>query len=183
MKKNILKMILSLTVITVWSLAGAGFSQAYTWKYNPATEHWYTLTRSESTWTAAEAEAVSLGGHLVTIRNNDEEAWLMQPENFGDQDVYWIGFYQPPGSPEPAGGWSWISGEPVTYTHWDGPEPNNFLGNEHYGVMNFWDDVNRPHWNDERDAGYKGPHRGIIERTTAPPGYGTVPFLLLLLLD
>ena len=46
----------------------------------------------------------------------------------------WIGLYQLPVSPEPDGGWVWISGDPVTYTNWAPGEPNNYLNDMYAGM-------------------------------------------------
>jgi hypothetical protein len=155
---------------------------AYDWKYNPATGHWYALTSSVDTWTGCEEEAVQQGGHLVTINDEAEQAWLIQPEVFGDTEFLWIGFYQPPGSPEPDGGWVWSSGEPVTYTGWDGPEPNNagFFDDEYCVLMNVRWDTGEPHWVDYHGNLY---YRGIIERTSSPSVKSSLPAMFLLLGD
>ena len=42
---------------------------------NPSNGHTYYLL-SKNTLSNAEAEAVSLGGHLVTIRNAGEQEWV-----------------------------------------------------------------------------------------------------------
>ena len=42
---------------------------------NPANGHSYYFL-SQNTWTGAEAEAVTLGGHLVTINNAAENQWV-----------------------------------------------------------------------------------------------------------
>jgi Lectin C-type domain len=93
---------------------------------NSANGHIYYLLTT-NTWTGAEAEAVSLGGHLVAINDANENHWVCT--NFlmfaGAPRGLWIGLFQPPGSPEPAGGWIWSSGEPVTFTNWVTGEPNN----------------------------------------------------------
>ena len=81
--------------------------------------HWYTLTKTWSTWEAAEAEAVAAGGHLVTINDADENAWLTK--TFADAysrtgpgdanlNAAWIGYCL-----GPKGQWEWTSGEPVTF--------------------------------------------------------------------
>ena len=51
--------------------------------------HRYVLTDGAMTWTAAEAYAQTLGGHLVTVDDAAEQAWLTS--NFGGMSP-WIGF-------------------------------------------------------------------------------------------
>jgi len=107
---------------------------------NPSNGHIYYLLDA-NTWTEAEAEAETLGGHLVTINNQAENDWvydtfadiaLAQGDQWAD---FWIGLYQLPGSVEPAEGWVWISGEPATYRNWDIFEPNNSSELEHHALM------------------------------------------------
>jgi hypothetical protein len=141
--------------IFVWT----GMSQAYTWySYNG---HSYAVIDSAETWAVAEQEAVSQGGHLVTINDTSEQTWLVT--QFGGRGSYWIGLYQIPGSKEPDEGWVWISGEPVTFTNWHTDEPNNFNVNEEcVAAMN----EHAPgHWND-LPAGYT--LLGIVEVVPLP---------------
>jgi hypothetical protein len=125
----------------------AGASEGYDWHgYNG---HLYALTDGGKTWQGAESEAVSQGGHLVSINNSAEQNWLVS--QFGGwPNSYWIGFFQLPGSEEPDKGWVWVSGEPVTFTNWanfDGTtEPNNGEGIESVAAMNehrdgLWNDL------------------------------------------
>jgi hypothetical protein len=51
----------------------------WVWKQNPSNGHWYALS-SRGSWEAAQWEARSLGGNLATIRNEDENDWIV--ENF-----------------------------------------------------------------------------------------------------
>jgi hypothetical protein len=139
--------------------------------------HWYALTLDVGTWEQAEAEAVAVGGHLVTINDEQEDDWLVSPLGFGtelDQAIkkhLWIGFYQDRNDPsysEPGGGWKWISGEPVTYTGWGGLEPNNLRG-EDYGIIRQSPDIFWTDWG-PNSVDYE-PVRGIIETGIIPaPG-------------
>ena len=112
---------------------------------NPANGHSYYLTSTPS-WPAAEAEAITLGGHLVTIRSADENAWLFATFIEGRTQACcrgvfnpWIGFSDVAAE----GTFMWSSGESVTYTNWKPGEPNN-LGGEDYARFDFgsgWNDV------------------------------------------
>ena len=109
----------------------------------------YKLTSVAGTWSEAEAEAVNNGGHLVTITTPEENEWLIR--TFGNDKSLWIGFYQSPGSAEPAGGWRWSSGERVVYTNWDGGQPDNYTGRDNYAMLlsharGKWHDVPLEGW-------------------------------------
>jgi|WetSurMetagenome_2_1015567.scaffolds.fasta_scaffold259032_2 hypothetical protein len=99
---------------------GAMVNAAWT-SYNG---HQYALTTGSGDWASAEAEAVAAGGHLVTINDAAENAFVWTTLMNG-QGTAWLGLYQPAGSIEPADGWIWISGDPSVYRNWNGGEPNN----------------------------------------------------------
>ena len=90
-------------------------------------------------WSSANSAAIARGGHLVTITSQAEnefvggliaarEFWV-SPGGRGTCGP-WLGAVQPPGSPEPAGNWQWVTGEPFSYANWTPPQPNNEGGNE-----------------------------------------------------
>jgi hypothetical protein len=90
---------------------------------------------SADTWQNSEAEAVTLGGHLVTINDAAEQAWVFSTfGGYGGEDRHlWIGFHDS----NFEGQWEWINGDPVTYTNWDpfSPSPNAGFPTEDYGYM------------------------------------------------
>jgi hypothetical protein len=113
-------------------------------------------TAESITWSQALQAAKEAGGYLATITSAGENEFVF---NLIDSDPYWfvgtdsylhgpwIGGFQPVGSPEPAGGWSWVTGEPFVYANWDISQPNN-KGNEnriHFGFTKYrthaWNDV------------------------------------------
>ena len=106
---------------------------------------------SPVTWETARDDAVSAGGHLVTITSAREEAFiaaLLNAHPLAVNQGYgpWIGAYQPDpgGANEPAGGWAWVTGEPWSYTNWASQEPNDSDGIEHYAhyfVGDGWNDI------------------------------------------
>ncbi|WP_017652856.1 DUF4347 domain-containing protein [Fortiea contorta] len=111
----------------------------------------YYLTIGRKTWDAAQAEAVSLGGNLVTINDAAEESWLRS--TFSTTERFWLGI----NDVQVEGQFRWVSGETVTYTNWAPGEPNNYNGEEDHAVMN-WNSTGR--WNDWFATSQV---RGIIE--------------------
>jgi len=87
------------------------------------------------TWTAAEAAAVDLGGHLVTINDAAEAQWL--DRTFQDYHL-WIGL----NDAAHEGNFVWASGQEFVYANWGHNEPNNWGGNEDYVHLSGY------HWND-----------------------------------
>jgi hypothetical protein len=145
------------------------------WVFNPVTGNEYRLTvgfywgasdTSASTppdWWDAEDEAVSYGGHLATINDAAENAWLVS--TFGTGSLH-IGLTDW-GS---EGTFYWINGEPVTYTNWDAGQPDNaHAGGEDTTHLNH---NGAPFWNDLGAQGNSGnhpnPYQGIVERTAVP---------------
>ncbi|MEM8504707.1 MAG: sialate O-acetylesterase [Cyanobacteria bacterium P01_D01_bin.1] len=118
----------------------------------------YRLTSQSKTWEEAQAEAVAAGGNLVTINDAEEEAFLKQ--TFGDSEGFWIGI----NDRRREGQFEWVSGEAVTYTNWAPGEPNDALGNQDYGWINY---SSSKQWD---DAFSSSQFRGIIEiNSTIPP--------------
>ncbi len=108
----------------------------------------YTLTNGAKTWEQAQFEALQMGGNLVTLNNAAEEQWLQS--TFGTSQYFIIGLTDK----NSEGNFTWISGEPVTYSNWNSGEPNNAGGAENYGMMN------GPGWN---DIPATSQYYGIIE--------------------
>jgi hypothetical protein len=108
---------------------------------NPATNREYVLLESSS-WTAANQKAASLGGHLATVRDADENEFIRASVagfDGGDRRV-WIGL----NDFDSEGNFVWSSGEPVEYVNWSGGEPNDFGGGEDavemFGSNGLWND-------------------------------------------
>lgn len=149
-----------------------------TWAVNG---HRYTLTTSYSNWTVAEAEAVDRGGHLVTINDADENAWLMDAfpnvyarsfQDTGGFNLAWIGLeFQGTESDDYGdfGLWEWTSGDPLTYINPYSEFPEDPSGPHMY--------LHGPHhptgpgtWHNHRrhDTDYDWETRGIIEVAPIP---------------
>jgi methionine-rich copper-binding protein CopC len=135
--------------------------------------HLYT-TVDGPTWEGAEAKANALGGHLVTINDAQEAAWIR--ENFvqGYGKALWIGL----SDQAQEGQWVWSSGEKSTYRDWFRDNawvaPNNYwsLG-EDFAVIGWdawgWQDVG---YSPDQSGGIPAL-RGIVEITPVVSITGT----------
>ncbi|MDB2576322.1 FG-GAP-like repeat-containing protein [Planctomycetota bacterium] len=121
------------------------------WFRSPINGLWYGVDYTPRSWTDSEALAVSLGGHLATIRSQVEQDWIEHE----------LGAYLPPsglliGLNDQAseGNFTWGSGDPVTYTNWAAGQPDNAGGVEDF-VHLFGSDapVVQWQWNDMDLAG------------------------------
>jgi hypothetical protein len=166
--------------LSVPSVARAGIIEGPL--LNPENGHSYYVISSQS-WTQAEKEAQSLGGHLATIRSVEENAWiakniLVDFSPLGGPDLLnsslWIGLYDPTRDKNGPHELSfvWAGAERVSYTNWAAPtEPNNYDGVE------FFAEINYPYiagygalgtWNDTRINGELTGNFGIAEIVPEP---------------
>ncbi len=122
---------------------------------NPENGHYYQFIAGSLNWSQANSAAQArqfMGnqGYLATITGASENTFIKNnfgsnfPGSFSVAPV-WFGAIQPPGSPEPGGGWGWVTGEAWTYTNWGPGEPNN---NTVAGPENVMEVRNDGLWND-----------------------------------
>lgn len=153
---------------------------------NPSNGHSYYLLE-QSTWTDAEAEAVTLGGHLTTINDATENEWVYNTfGTFGGvQRNLWIGLYE-----QTLDDFVWVSSEQVTYLNWGPGEPNNGrTGTEAYThIITPWRlDGYAGRWNDLDNNGFNDPDyplwfdlspvNGVVEIATTIPEPSTLLLL------
>ena len=155
-----------LACMTIASASSATILQTQT---NSDNGHVYHLLAASS-WTAAEAEAVSLGGHLATINDSDENEWVI--DTFGGDDyALWIGLND--AAKEDA--FVWASGEPFAYGYsresppWalyepGGESPGYDYVNIHMGSHPHSPDL----WNDWPNGGIN-PCHGVVEVAGSEP--------------
>lgn len=144
--------------------------------------HYYGFTGSAGTWSQAEQEAVSFGGHLVSITSQGEQDFINN--NFVRNNptfVFWTGLTDK----VTEGTFKWSTGESLVYQNWNPGEPNNYW-EEDYVSLN-WHRVQRGSstfgsWNDEPLRGVDGsvsflapgnpaPHFGIVEFNSRPANF------------
>lgn len=101
--------------------------------------HWYQvvyLPEGGVNWVQAQDLAEQKGGYLVSLHSQQENDFafsLVTDEKYWRKFPYgeledgsplfnlsgpYLGGYQFDGAEEPAGGWAWISGEPMSWTNW-----------------------------------------------------------------
>jgi hypothetical protein len=108
---------------------------------NPTTGHRYVAVTAGS-WLQAERLALALGGHLASIDDAAENAWIV------------ANFLSLPGSPSELfiglndhaveGAFRWVSHEPADFTTWAPGEPNNWGGDEDVAILRpngLWNDI------------------------------------------
>ena len=120
---------------------------------NPANGHLYYLL-DQASWTDSEAQAIALGGHLVTINDATENQWVFDTftplvsTSIPDCPCLWIGY----NDVATEGSFVWVSGETPAHTNWNSGEPNN-NGPENY-AHRYGPTNERPGiWNDLTNAG------------------------------
>jgi len=89
--------------------------------------HYYQVLQQRVNWQVAYENCAMMYGHLATITSAEEnEALRKIVTNHGGST--WLGGCRESVIKE--GGnfytWVWITGEEMSYTHWDGGEPNNY---------------------------------------------------------
>jgi len=143
---------------------------------NPATGHTYYLL-SNSDWTDAQSEALTLGGNLTTVNDAAENTWICQTfTNFGGVTRnLWIGLHAiglDGGNPN---SYSWADGSPSTYRNWASQEPNF---SDQYTLIIPAPDTNAGQWNNVSDttqAGYQFfpayLNYGVAEVVPEPSAY------------
>ena len=162
----------------IWNYLNRPGQTAGTWNDAPLDNNWTSqgiaeipfIRRGDSayvivqgpTWEEAEANAVKLGGHLVTINDAAENEWIVG--NIGIGNGRWIGL----NDVRIEGTYEWSSGENSNYVNWaPWGEPNDGLGIGqdycwlHKSYSGYWDD------NSNDGGGYQAI-TGIAEIKLAP---------------
>lgn len=175
----------------VFAVNGIAQAEPILWEANG---HYYETIAYPSgiTWEDAKIYAensVYLGmqGHLATVTSADENSFIVN--NLGGPlaiHTFFLGGFQPAGSPEPGGNWQWITGETWSFTNWVPGEPNNeYSGGAIFDsqvpssseeVLHFF--LSAGQWNDvPRMSGWGGL---MVEYETSTPSPVPEPASMLL---
>jgi hypothetical protein len=153
---------------------------------NPANLHHYYLLDA-SGWTAAQAEALTLGGSLATIDNAAEQQWVYSTfSTFGGVDRnLWIGLYDSNAAvnatqrADRRAEFQWISGAASAYRNWSPVEPNNPQTTDPATpelYAHIWNpaDPNAGTWNNYLDLAmvFGRPVNGVVEIASVPEPSG-----------
>lgn len=163
------------------ALAAPAASAPVQWPVSEGgTGHFYEYVNPQRTpsitWTEARDEAAArtfmgAAGHLATVTSDGERQFLFDQFSNVPSSEVWIGGVQAPGVTTPAGGWSWVTGEPWAFTAWAANEPNDWVGNEqHLSMYTFLSGGSvAGAWNDNFERGV--PSGYLVEYPVLPePG-------------
>ncbi len=131
----------------------------------------FYLTSAATTWTAQEAYAVGLGGHLASIHSLAEQNLISAgvAANYSATSFVWIGFTDQ----VTEGNFQWSDGSAVNYTFWNSGEPNDASG-EDYAVINW--NTTTGQWNDLPNNAYNS--QAVYELSSVPGPAAIAPFVL-----
>ena len=165
-KKILMRFLACVATATILSASSTSFAGILAGPVvNPTNGHTYYLL-TENTWTASQAEAVTLGGDLATINDQDENSWVFETfSNFGGTNrALWIGLTDS----QSEGTFAWVSGDPSGFRMWSGIQPDNGSPGtqaENYVHM-LWPSHETPgSWNDFQNLSTVNafPLNGVVE--------------------
>ena len=116
----------------------------------------YFVFETSLSWQDAEAYCENFNGHLVTITSKEEQRFVESLVSGGSRIAYWMGATDDGHEGE----WSWVTGEPFTYSNWSGCQPDNEGGYENYLTMynqryfGKWNDISKAFTTDTYTLGF-----------------------------
>jgi hypothetical protein len=146
MKHSAMAVVSVMSAISSLAATQLAPAQAVEWRVaDGGNGHWYAgamPTGVAISWSFARDECLLQGGYLACISSAAENGFVAQvvasPDLWTIDIPYcigpWLGGFQPPDAVEPAGGWSWVSGDAWGFQNWWLPaqEPNDGCGGEDY---------------------------------------------------
>lgn len=156
----ILALLLTLGLMPGTAMAASGTVQipdtAVEWN-----GHYYQYYTNYLSWSGAQAACEALGGHLVTITSQEEQAfledYLSDPDSEAPKGKYLIGLNR-----TVTGLDQWVTGEDVDYTNWGEGEPDNLGGRQTPVILNGGSTISGGgyriefgQWDDDTDGTYR----------------------------
>lgn len=95
--------------------------------------HRYELITESLSWENAKKSCEDMGGHLVTINSEEEQKFIeniLANSDLSSSTDIWIGTAR-----ELNNFTEWVTGEPVEYSLWGIPQPDNLGGSQNYAVI------------------------------------------------
>ena len=87
--------------------------------------HVYAVYDNAASWSFCKELCEDMGGHLATINSAGEDSFLSELIQSGAKSAYWIGGTNwDSAASNQDGTWSWVTGEPFTYTNWAAGQPS-----------------------------------------------------------
>jgi hypothetical protein len=155
-------------------LAAPALAQELDWRRDPTSQRWFAQALHPTRWSEARDWARSYGAELASVRTAGEQAWLTG-EFFATTPAWgfhWLGLFQDttaPGYAEPAAGWSWIGGAPLTFTAWRSGAPDDLSGGENYArTLGAWDALEPGAWEDSRERVTSAPPEPLLDWYIGP---------------
>lgn len=144
-----------------------------TWTSDPFNDYCYLFNYlSIRTWAEARADCANQGGHLASITDPFEQAFIYGViKQAPTGTALWIGGHDS----VTESGWEWMDGSPFRYVHWSEGSPNDYLGEDCLSIY-----INDGYWNDnncENKRGYVCKRRGLTPEPP-PPHDGFYPVLV-----
>ncbi len=124
----------------------------------------YLFVGEGMSWEEANRYAESLGGHLVTLSDEEEEAFVFELARSHGEGEFMLGLTDQANE----GRFVWVTGEPMRYTNWGPSEPNN-AGVTGEDFVQFEISAHGP-WNDVPEF-YS---RFVVEFEDTPPADGLI---------
>lgn len=155
-------------------LAAPALAQELDWRRDPTSQRWFAQALHPTRWSEARDWARSYGAELASVRTPGEQAWLTgeffaTPPDWG---FHWLGLFQDTTAPsyaEPAAGWSWIGGAPLTFTAWRSGAPDDLSGGENYArTLGAWDALAPGAWEDSRERVTTAPPEPLLDWYIGP---------------